>query len=282
MRSFAGTLAAIAALIFAGCGAPAINWNVAIGNSDQAMREGSPLYAYLNLRNTWMTAPPEFKAAAIAKAKQYPVAVAAGYRDLAAESVKRPRDSRFPQWLAFHRELAPVDEAQLAADITRLDAEHQAELEAKAKLEAQSRAARDAELKVQADARAARDAEARAKDQAELAEANRRRDVAMPAAVFRCRGALGCEKAFSLAQIFVNEKSDMKIQIATNTIVETYSPTDAGKLGMKVMKIPLSGDEAELRLTVACKPGAREISCVVFEANTYEQFPLFMKARYRQ
>jgi hypothetical protein len=45
----------------------------------------------------------------------------------------------------------------------------------------------------------------------------------------------------------------MKIQLATDTIVETYNPTDSGKLGAKVIKTPGAGQSAEIVLTVTCR-----------------------------
>lgn len=68
-----------------------------------------------------------------------------------------------------------------------------------------------------------------------------------------CANESDCRKAFSLAQIYVSTTSDMKIQIATDTIIETYNPTKAGRMGAKVIKIPGTEQSAEIVLTVSCR-----------------------------
>lgn len=70
---------------------------------------------------------------------------------------------------------------------------------------------------------------------------------------FPCGSDTDCRKAFSMAQIYVSTKTDMKIQLATDTIIETYNPTEAGKMGAKVIKIPKAGQNAEIVLSVTCR-----------------------------
>jgi hypothetical protein len=77
-----------------------------------------------------------------------------------------------------------------------------------------------------------------------LAEANSR---------LICKSESQCRKAFAIAQIFINQHSDMKIQVSTDTIVETYNPTDPGKLGLRVIKLPLEKDTAEISIETICK-----------------------------
>lgn len=68
-----------------------------------------------------------------------------------------------------------------------------------------------------------------------------------------CADDTECRKAFSLAQIYVSTMTDMKIQFATDTIIETYNPTEIGKRGAKVIKMPGAGQSAEIVLTVFCR-----------------------------
>lgn len=70
---------------------------------------------------------------------------------------------------------------------------------------------------------------------------------------FVCLTDSDCRKAFSLAQIFVSTKTDMKIQLATDTIIETYNPTETGKIGAKVIKMPGVGQSAEIVISISCK-----------------------------
>jgi hypothetical protein len=116
-----------------------------------------------------------------------------------------------------------------------------------------------------------------AAEAAQRARANRHAE-AMLASAWKCTTPLECDKAFALAQIYIDQNSDMKIQVATNTIVETFNPTDEGKIGLKVVRMPLRGQEAEVRLVVTCKRGHPQL-CIDRETHVYEGFPTFMKAR---
>lgn len=73
----------------------------------------------------------------------------------------------------------------------------------------------------------------------------------------------------------------MKIQIATNTIVETYNATDDGKLALKAVRIPLRGDEAEVRLTVSCRGAGPTWNqfCRDREVRVYEGYLDFLRTR---
>lgn len=45
-----------------------------------------------------------------------------------------------------------------------------------------------------------------------------------------CAGPTDCDRAFALAQAYLLKQADMKIQIATSTLIETYNATDEGAL----------------------------------------------------
>lgn len=68
-----------------------------------------------------------------------------------------------------------------------------------------------------------------------------------------CNDKASCDKVFSLTQIYINSKASQKIQIATDTIVETYNPTENGNIGMGAVKIPGKGSSAIIRISVTCK-----------------------------
>lgn len=107
------------------------------------------------------------------------------------------------------------------------------------------------EAQLQAE-RAQREAQ-KAKEQAEALALQRDFDASKAAAVFRCGDKLQCDKAFSLTQIFIATNSDMKIQLATDTLIETYNPNKEGAMGAMAMKLPLEGSAAEIRLLVTCR-----------------------------
>jgi hypothetical protein len=249
-----------ATLLLASCNTTSVSFRSSLEAVDQSVREGKYLYAYVSYRTIWLasSADGEIGRSAVDRAKANKRVIEAGYRDLAKESVAKAMSPDFPRFLAFHRELAAVDLEQLKADGIKLQFED-----------------RDEAQKAEDEVREAKRAAARTMVA--------KRDAARTLAVWQCNGSAACEKAFALAQIFVNDHSDMKIQVATNTIVETYNPTDPGKVGMKVVKLPLSGDTAELRLTNTCKGGAEAMSlCLTRETQGYEQFRAFMSSHFQR
>lgn len=94
-----------------------------------------------------------------------------------------------------------------------------------------------------------------------------------------CANDNECRKAFSLAQIYVSTKTDMKIQFATETIIETYNPTEAGKMGAKVIKMPGAGQSAEIEIIISC----RECSVISrqLSLNLMKEFRQFVESRLR-
>ena len=107
------------------------------------------------------------------------------------------------------------------------------------------------------------------------------RIVAEYESVVACENEDRCKKTFSLAQIFVTKNSDTKIQIATDSIVETYDPWRPGTVGLKVSKIPGEGHSAKITLKVVCKAEIlgimlRDQYCLGRSIDLYEAFPQFL------
>jgi hypothetical protein len=94
-----------------------------------------------------------------------------------------------------------------------------------------------------------------------------------------CPDKVACDKAFSLTQIYLNQTADMKIQVATDTIVETYNPTEDGKLGLKVIRIPGKGSSAAISLTANCKDekGTYAKVCRLGKIQAYRGFRPFVE-----
>jgi hypothetical protein len=91
-----------------------------------------------------------------------------------------------------------------------------------------------------------------------------------------------CQKAFSLTQIFISENADMKIQVATDTIVETYNATQEMNVALKAIKIPGAGTSSQIALSGNCKGLEREpdgISdlCVQKMLRIFRAYPDFMR-----
>ncbi|MDO9557613.1 MAG: hypothetical protein Q7J82_08565 [Coriobacteriia bacterium] len=87
---------------------------------------------------------------------------------------------------------------------------------------------------------------------AKRAERIARVKAAAAKARLTCDDALQCSKMFALTQIFINQRSTMKVQTANDTIIETYGPTNAFAIGMKAIKYPSRGTSADIVLSVAC------------------------------
>lgn len=98
----------------------------------------------------------------------------------------------------------------------------------------------------------------------------------------KCNDKLSCAKMFALSQIYVSNNSDMKIQVATDTIIETYNPTDTFSVGLKVAKMPLQGTVEEIILTVSCKDTATaSSSCRTKKTTIYKGFKPFLEQNIR-
>lgn len=157
--------------------------------------------------------------------------------------------------------LQRIKETLPQGDIDRMRAEDE-----------RARIAWEAEETRKAAAAAAKRAQQKATEVALLADADR-------GSRLTCANDTECRKAFSLAQIYVSTKTDMKIQFATDTIIETYNPTEVGKMGAKVIKMPGAGQSAEIVLTVSC----RECSVIprLESLNLMRDFRQFVESRLR-
>lgn len=75
----------------------------------------------------------------------------------------------------------------------------------------------------------------------------------MANATLTCSNRSSCEKAFSLAKIYVQENADMKIQLSDDTMVSTYNPTEYGYVALRATKIPGAGESSTVQLVASCK-----------------------------
>lgn len=100
--------------------------------------------------------------------------------------------------------------------------------------------------------------------------------LAMMHSTIRCKDKQSCSKSFSLAQIYVSENADQKIQVATDTIIETYNPTEDGNASIKVIRTPKSGAHEEISLTVSCKD-AMSTYCITKRTRIYSGFSPFIE-----
>lgn len=90
-----------------------------------------------------------------------------------------------------------------------------------------------------------------------------------------CKSSAECKKAFALSQVFINEHATMKIQIATDAIVETYNITGESGVAMKVIKKPGKGMTEEISLAISCKP-QKTNRCHNKKVFLYSQYPQYI------
>lgn|GEM_PF-4527475 len=124
-------------------------------------------------------------------------------------------------------------------------------------------------------------AEARTKREAELEAAAQ---AAADAKVI-CDLKSTCAKVFSLAQIYIATETDQKIQVVTDSVIQTYNPTEIGNVGASIFKMPQRGDIASVTLNLSCKSnGTKQAEDLCRSKSTilYSGFRPFIEKRLAQ
>jgi len=241
------------------------------------------------LEDWFVATNPEAKAKALALAGQYPQVLIAGSRTFTPESISKTLSAHGDdrgvdlerRRLEMYRIVAAVSDYESAK--SNVDS---AAVGVDRRREEQRRLSEEQRIEEQriANERRKNDEEARA----EMERKRLQRRVAVMEAANKsrlfCQSHAECQKAFSLTQIFVSENSDMKIQVATETIIETYNPTDSMKTGLKAVKIPRRADSAEIVVTASCRDEGRESFkdiCDEKLLSIYRAFPIFIHSALR-
>ena len=71
-------------------------------------------------------------------------------------------------------------------------------------------------------------------------------------AAVKCSNKKQCDKLWSLTQVYINNKSQTKIQLANDSLIETYNPIQEGDYGLDATKTPGSGESAIIQLSFKC------------------------------
>ena len=84
-----------------------------------------------------------------------------------------------------------------------------------------------------------------------------------------CEGKDACEVMWSKAQIWVSENAGYKIQIATDSIIETYTARDYSQgYAVRMTKMPIGGGKYELSLNINCGyPALCSERPIIFQAR---------------
>lgn len=124
------------------------------------------------------------------------------------------------------------------------------------------------------------DAAAKEQERIEFARLIQAERAARDKSAVRCQDKQICTKMFSLAQIYTSSTADQKIQVATDTIIETYNPTENSNIGIKIVKTPMKGSAEEITISVTCKAEdslATEKYCISKRTRIYAQFRPFIE-----
>lgn len=127
----------------------------------------------------------------------------------------------------------------------------------------------------------------RARADAAMEEAKSRAEIsaeiqAAANARVACNMKSTCQKVFALAQIYIATETDQKIQVVTDSVIQTYNPTEAGHVGASIIKMPGRGENADVTLSLSCKSDglhATQSLCRVKNTRLYNGFRPFIEHR---
>ena len=92
-----------------------------------------------------------------------------------------------------------------------------------------------------------------ARRQAAFNEMQSRLSASQNNTIVTCPNKQVCDKAFSLAKIYVQNNADMKIQFSDETTISTYNPINYGYMGLNATRTPEVGDSSSIKLVASCK-----------------------------
>lgn len=237
------------------------------------MTEGKWQVAYRFLEDGFVSPIAETKARAIALYTSHPEVKVAAAQTFEIENLRRTfQDHGVATGTAIERNrlrmysvVASDEELKVAADNFQYMVDNYRD----EKAEASAKAAAEAAAK-------------KAKDEAEAAALHAEFERAVANATYRCKDRLECEKAFSLTQVFIATSTDMKIQMANDTIIETYNPNKLASMGATAFKIPKEGTSAEIRLVASCRAEESKLAeraCKRKSIVLSSDFPRFLRER---
>lgn len=101
-------------------------------------------------------------------------------------------------------------------------------------------------------------------------------DIAKAAEQLICEGQDQCSMYWKRAQLWVVQTSRMKLQIATDTILETYNPPSGSfTRGYRISKEPFGGNKERIRITTWC---GNMFGCLDANETQAAAFKTYVKA----
>jgi len=102
-------------------------------------------------------------------------------------------------------------------------------------------------------------------------------EQARAASIVTCVTTAICDKVFSLTKVFIIQNSDMKIQLMDSTLVESFNPTENGKISIRAYKVPGKGDMASIHISISCKElPSKYVDCLSKEIFIFKKFKTFI------
>lgn len=101
-------------------------------------------------------------------------------------------------------------------------------------------------------------------------------------ALVTCTSKPTCDKAFSLAKVYVQTMASMKVQFSDDTTISTYNANDWDRIALSAMKVPGAGDSATIQLSVSCYKMAYTYEfekCARRMISIYNGFKEFVESR---
>lgn len=268
-------------LVLAGCAAQTSY----VDRAEQAIKNSQWEVAYRFLEDGFTSNKPETKSRALSLFNAYPEIRTAAATTFSNDSLSNSRvrfGARISWEIETNRlqlymqaanhtdyEMAKANMEHIFADI----ANQEAERKLLAQLSEEKRQKIADEKRKTDEADSVRRRESRLRTQHAL-------EVVSDQARFMCKDRIDCDKAFSLTQIYIVNNSDMKIQVANETIIETYNATEGMNISMKAIKIPRAGSAAEIILSVNCRDEGKESYKDVCNSKSliiYSGYPQFVQ-----
>lgn len=96
-----------------------------------------------------------------------------------------------------------------------------------------------------------------------------------------CPTKPSCDKAFSLAKVYVQQNSEMKIQMSDDTLISTYTSGEYGYISLQATKTLGTGDTATIELGSSCKdaPDYMQSVCMHRLIPIHAGFKPFIESR---
>lgn len=95
---------------------------------------------------------------------------------------------------------------------------------------------------------------------------------------YTCVGAAACDRAWRIAQAWISDTSAWKIRLATDSLIETYGPTNSAVNGLafRLLRRPLPDGSEQFDLSAVCRSPGYLCTPIPTAERAVAQFALYM------